>query len=128
MNRTAWIALLALASGNAMAEWVSAGDAGNAEVFVDASTIVRKGDTATMWTINALKTPGVANGVTYVSLKRQDEFDCAGSRMRGLQISAHPQPLGEGPVVISEKGSGAWIAITPGAISESLWKLACGKE
>jgi len=128
VNRLAWTVLLALASGNAAAEWVSLGDQGNAELFLDRTTIVRNGDMAKMWSVNALKTPGSANGVAYVSLKRQDEFDCAGSRMRGVQISAHAQPMGEGPVVVSEKGVAAWTPVTPQAVSEVLWKIACGKE
>jgi len=128
VNRLAAIIVLALAGGNAAAEWVSLGDQGNAELFVDRSTIVRSGDRATMWSIDALKTPGSANGGAYVSLKRQDEFDCAGSRMRGVQISAHPEPMGEGPAVASEKGSGAWTPVTPDSISEVLWKIACDKE
>ena len=128
MNRFGWAALLALSSGPAAAEWVSAGDAGNAELFIDRSTIARSGETATMWSVYALKAPGSANGAAYVSLKRQDEFDCAGSRMRGVQISAHPQPLGEGPAVVSEKGSNTWVPVTPQATSEALWKIACGKE
>ena len=128
MNRLAWTVVLALASGNAAAEWVSLGDAGAAELFVDPSTVVRSGEMVTMWSVNALKTPGSANGTAYVSLKRQDEFDCAGSRMRGLQISAYPQPMGEGTAVLTEKGSGAWTPVAPGSISEALWKVACGKE
>jgi hypothetical protein len=128
VNRLAWTVLLGLASGNAAAEWVSLGDQGNAELFVDRSTIVRSGDTVKLWSVNALKTPGSANGVAYVSIKLQDEFDCAGSRMRRVQASAHPQPLGEGPAVVSEKGSGTWTPVTPQSISEVLWKIACGKE
>ena len=128
MRRWAWAALLAIASSPAMAEWVSVGDADNAEVFVDRSSIVHSGDNATMWSVYALKTPGSANGKAYVSLKRQDEFDCKGSRMRGVQISAHPQPMGEGPAVASEKGTAAWTAVTPDSLSEMLLKTACGKE
>ena len=128
MNRWPCVLLLALASGHAAAEWVSVGDAGNAEVFVDRSTIERSGDTVKMWTVNALKAPGMANGLNYVSLKRQDEFDCKGSRMRGVQISAYTQPLGEGTAVASEKGSGAWTAVAADSISEALWKIACDKE
>jgi len=128
VKRLAWTALLVLASGHAAADWVSLGDVGDAELFVDRTTIVRSGDTVKMWSVSNLKAPHSANGATYVSLKRQDEFDCTGSRMRGLQISAHPQPLGEGQAVASEKGSGAWTAVTPQAINEILWKIACAKE
>jgi hypothetical protein len=127
MRHWAWATLLALASGPAMAEWVSAGDAGNAEVFVDRSSIVRSGDSATMWSVYALKAPGSANGKAYVSLKRQDEFDCKGLRTRGVQISAHPQPMGEGPAVASEKGTAGWTAVAPDSLIEMLLKTACGK-
>jgi hypothetical protein len=120
--------LLALASGHASADWVSMGDVGDAELFVDQATIVRGGDKVTMWSVSNLKMPHSANGASYVSLKRQDEFDCAGSRMRGLQISAHPQALGEGQAVASEKGSGAWAPVAAGSISEALWKIACDKQ
>ena len=120
--------MLALATGQAMAAWVSLGDVGNAEMLVDRDTIVRNGEMATMWSVSALKAPGAANGVAYASLKRQDEFDCAGSRMRGVLISAHPQPLGEGAAVVSEKGNGAWMPVTPQSPGEMLWKIACGKQ
>ena len=128
MNRWVWMAVLAAASTSAAAEWVSIGDQGQAEVFVDRTTITRSGSTAKIWSISELKTPGSANGVAYVSLKRQDEFDCQGGRTRGVQISAHPKPMGEGAAIVSEKGSGAWTPVNPDSPSETLMKIACGKE
>lgn len=118
----------AATGASAAAGWVSIGDQGAAEVFVDKSTITRAGDTAKMWSLQELKTPGSAGGAAYVSLKRQDEFDCKNPRTRGVQISAHPQPKGEGKAVASEKGSGAWSSVVPGSTNEVLWKIACGKE
>jgi hypothetical protein len=123
-----WTALLALASGPAMADWVSLGDIGNAELFVERSTIVRKGDTATMWSLNELKEPGSVGGLSYVSLKRQDEFDCKGSRMRPLQIAAYPKPMGGGAAVVSEKGTSGWAPVLEQSTGETMWKAACGKE
>ncbi len=131
MKRWAWgvtAALAAATSVPAMAEWVSIGEQGPAEVFVDKTTIVRTGDMATMWTLQELKTPGSAGGAAYVSLKRQDEFDCKDPRTRGVQIAAYPQPKGEGKAVASEKGSGAWSKIVPESTNELLWKIACTKE
>lgn len=121
-------ALTALCCLPVAAEWRSLGDAGNAEVFVDPTTIVRKGDTATMWSIYALKSPASAGNATYVSLKREDEFDCKEPRMRGLQIAAHPEPMAAGQAVMTEKRATPWNAVTPQSIGEKLWKLACGKE
>jgi hypothetical protein len=131
MKRWAWgvlAVLTAAASGPATAEWVSIGDQGPAEVFIDKTTITRTGDMAKMWTLQELKTPGSAGGAAYVSLKRQDEFDCKEPRTRGVQIAAYPQPKGEGKPVASEKGSGSWSKIVPGSTNEVLWKIACAKE
>jgi hypothetical protein len=131
MNRWLWGAVAALAvtaSVPAMADWESIGDQGPAEVFIDKTTITRSGDMATMWTLQELKTPGSAGGATYVSLKRQDEFDCKNPRTRGVQIAASPQPKGEGKAVASEKGSGTWTTIVPASTNELLWKIACAKE
>ena len=129
MKRRAWGMLaLAAVSTSAAAEWVSIGDQGQAEVFVDKSTITRSGDLAKMWSLQELKSPGSAGGAAYVSLKRQDEFDCKDPRARGVQIGAYPQPKGEGQAVASEKGSGAWAKVVPGSTNEVLWKIACGKE
>ena len=128
MNRWTAITLLALVSGYAGAEWVSIGNQGQAEVFVDKATIKRSGELATIWTVSALKTPGSAGGKTYVSLKRQDEFDCKGLRTRGVQISAHPEPMGEGVAIVSEKGTGAWVAVVPDTPAETQLKIACAKE
>lgn len=112
----------------AMADWRSLGDVGTAELFVDPASIVRTGDTVTMWSIYALKTPGTVGAATYVSLKRQDEFDCKDSRIRGIQIAAYPEPMAEGKAVSSEKGTAGWAAVTPQSTAEKLWKVACGKE
>ncbi len=129
MKRWAWVMVaLAAVSGSAAAEWVSIGDQGPAEVFVDKTTITRSGDTAKMWSLQELKTPGSAGGAAYVSLKRQDEFDCKDPRTRGVEIAAYPQPKGEGKAVASEKGSGAWAKVVPDSTNEVLWKIACGKE
>lgn len=129
MKRRAWVVVaLAAASGGAAAEWVSIGDQGPAEVFVDKTTITRAGDTAKMWSLQELKSPGTAGGAAYVSLKRQDEFDCKDPRTRGVQIAAYPQPKGEGKAVASEKGAGTWTKVVPDSTNEVLWKIACGKE
>lgn len=130
MKKRIWVTLTALAAAGtaAAAEWVSLGDQGPAEVLVDKASVTRKGDLATMWSLQELKTPGSAGGASYVSLKRQDEFDCKDPRTRGVQISAYPQPKGEGKAVASEKGSGKWDKIVPGSTNEVLWKIACAKE
>lgn len=129
MKRWAWVMMaLAAASGSAAAEWVSIGDQGPAEIFVDKTTIKRVGDTATMWQLQELKTPRSAAGATYVSLKQLDEYDCKDPRTRGVEIGAYPQPKGEGKAVASEKGSGTWTKVVPDSTNEMLWKIACGKD
>lgn len=132
MKRWAWRTVAALgaiaASGAAMAEWVSIGDQGVAEIFVDKTTIARTGDTVKMTQLQELKEPRSAGGATFVSLKQVDEYDCADPRARGLEIAAFPKPMAEGTAVASQKGSGAWAKIVPDSTNEKLWKIACGKE
>lgn len=128
MKQTILAALLALACGHALAEWTSLGDVGNAELFIDKTTIARNGDKATMWSIYALKTPGSAGGASYVSLKRQDEFDCKASLTRPLQIAAYPKPMAEGKAVADEKSSAGWAAPAPQSIAEKLLQVACAKD
>ncbi len=131
MKRWAWGAMTALAvaaSGPALAEWVSIGDQGPAEIFVDKTTITRVGDMAKMSQLQELKAPRSAAGATYISLKQLDEYDCKDPRARGVEIAAYPKPMGEGTAVASQKGSGAWAKIVPESTNEKLWKIACGKE
>lgn len=131
MNRWTWATVAALAAssgGAAMAEWVSIGDQGVAEIFVDKTTIARNGDVAKMSQLQELKEPRTAGGATFISLKQLDEYDCKDPRTRGVEISAYPKPKAEGTAVATQKGSGAWTKIVPDSTNEKLWKIACGKE
>ena len=130
MKRLAWLtmAALAVASSGAAAHWVTMGDNGQAEIYIDKATITRSGDTAKMWSLQELKQPGSAGGAAYVSLKRLDEYDCKEPRTRGVEISAFPKPMAQGTAVASEKGSGAWTKVAPDSAIEKMWKIACGKE
>ncbi len=130
MKRLAWLtmAALAVASSGAAAQWVTMGDNGQAEIYIDKATITRSGDTAKMWSLQELKQPGSAGGAAYVSLKRLDEYDCKEPRTRGVEISAFPKPMAQGTAVASEKGSGAWTKVAPDSAIEKMWKIACGKE
>lgn len=131
MKRLTWAAMTVLTLASltaAAAEWTRMGDNGQAEIYIDKTTIVRAGDTAKMWSLWALKKPGSAGGAAYVSLKRLDEYDCKEPRTRGVEIAAFPQPMAQGTAVASEKGSGAWTAVAPDSASESMRKIACGNE
>lgn len=130
MKRLKWMgfAVLAAASASAVAEWVPMGDNGQAEIYIDKTTITRSGNMAKMWSLQELKTPGSAGGAAYTSLKRLDEYDCKNPRTRGVEIAAFPKPMAQGDAVASEKGSGQWAKIAPGSAIEAMWKIACGKE
>lgn len=130
MKRLTWatMTVLTLASvGATAAEWTAMGDNGQAEIYIDKTSIARSGNTAKMWSLQELKTPGSAAGAAYVSLKRLDEYDCKEPRMRGVEIAAFPQPMAQGSAVASEKGSGAWTAVAPDSASEAMRKIACAK-
>ncbi len=131
MKRLAWsaMAVLAVASGGAAAQqWVAMGSNGQADIFIDKTTITRSGGTAKMWSLQELKQPASAGGAAYVSLKRLDEYDCKEPRTRGVEISAFPQPMAQGKAVATEKGSGSWTAVAPDSASDGMRRIACGTE
>jgi hypothetical protein len=130
MTRLVLITLLLLSSGPAYAEWVSLGksDAGMT-IYVDPDTIRRKGDMVKMWYLFDSKTieQSVA-GRSYLSTKNQSEFDCAEERYRFLAWIYFSGNMGSGEVIFNSFDEGKWMPVAPGSVTQSLWKVACGKK
>ncbi len=124
------VAVLCLSAGGpAYAEWVSLGDNGHMTVYVDPGTIRRNGNLVKMWTLldfNTART--LPSGISYLSSKTQEEFDCAEESRRNLSLTNYSNNMGRGDVVITDSGEGKWVPIAPGTISQNLWKFACGKK
>lgn len=126
-KRVLFFALL-IANGAANAEWTAiATGTDKSAVYADYSTIRRDGYLSKMWTLDDYKTKQTSLGVSYLSTKRQDEFDCKGEMTRTRAYVAFAGKMGNGKVMFSEPPSEQWQPVTPGSIGERKWEIACGK-
>lgn len=125
----ALFALLVLSSGPAYAEWVLVtADESGTTVYVDPSTIRRKEDLANLWTLYDSKSVETVPGGSFLSIKRQKEYDCAEARSRTLAETLFSGNMGKGKVVLIDTDERKWQPVEPGSIGQILWKYACGKK
>jgi hypothetical protein len=130
MHKAAILAmLLALASGNAAAEWLVAGSTDTTIVYADSATIRREGDRVRILVLLDLKTPATfADMEPFVSTKAEYEYDCKEKRVRGLYYTLHTGHMAEGEVVRKGWGPSDWTPVAPDSLNQNLWNAACGKR
>lgn len=116
---------LLLLSSPAWAGWKSVGEDNAGTSFADPATIVRKGSTATMWSLFDYKDFQRMVEVGYFSQKAHVEYDCAERRLRGLSVSLHADKMGEGKVIYEDTSPHDWEEVSPGSMTEILRTLAC---
>ena len=116
---------LLLVSSAARAEWKSVGEDGAAAIYADPATIVRSGNTATLWSLLDYKAFQRMVEVGYFSQKTLVEYDCAKHNARGLGVSLHAEHLGEGKVIYEDTSPHEWEPVLPETITEMLWNIAC---
>ena len=130
MTRLLVIALLVLTSGPAFAEWVKVG--GNEEagvtVYVDPDAIRRKANLVRVLHLNDFKTVQIENGVSYLSVKVQHQFDCAKDLERILALTKFSGNMGSGKVVYKDSEKRKWKPFPPGSVTHDLGKIACSKK
>jgi len=124
------IALMLLSSSPAYAEWVAVG--GNDQIgmttYADPSTIRRKGDLVKMWQLNDFKTVQTVEGNSFLSTKKQREFNCAEERTRILAATQFSGNMGTGEVVWRNANEQKWEPVVPESIGQTLWEFTCGKK
>lgn len=120
---------LAIASGAAVADWtIVATTESNTDVYVDRATISRSGHLAKMWILEDRKTADTFAGKTFLSAKLHYEYDCKDNQRRVLQSSLYSGQKGGGSNVQTGTKAGPWRPISSGHVSETMWKIACGKK
>ena len=131
MKRVLLITLLVLTSGPVYAEWVEVG--GKVEegltVYVELDTLSRNGDVVKFLELWDFKTTRAEPTPPHMSVKSQREFDCTNKRGRLLAVTAFSGNMGSGKVVYDKsdfKDQG--LAVEPGSIAESVWKVVCGNK
>jgi surface-adhesin protein E len=124
------ITLLVLSSGHAYAEWVAIG--GNDQIgmttYVDPTTIRRNSNLVKIWQLNDFKTVQTVEGNSFLSTKKQRQFNCAEERTRILAATQFSGNMGNGEVVWVNSNEQKWEPVIPGSIGQTLWEFACGKK
>lgn len=120
--------LLTVMSSNVAAVWVEVGGNEVTVAYADSGTIRRAGDMVKMWHLldyaNARSIEGIK---PYLSIKMQDEYDCAQERTRTLYMSLHSGNMGAGEVLGTVTDRGDWRPVPPDTLVETLRAFACGK-
>lgn len=128
MRKVILIMLLTAVSSSAMAEWVAVGSNKYTTIYVDATTIKKVGNMATMWHLTDYTIANQDMGEAYKSTKDQFEYDCKEAKTRRRAASQHSDNMGKGKVVYSDTYTSRWKSIPPDSGEEILLKFACAKH
>jgi hypothetical protein len=123
------IALLLSSCVAAYAEWVkvAGNEQGDVTVYVNPDTMSRKDEMVKMWVLFDFKTTRTVMGHLMLSVKGQEEYDCAGKRRRVLTFSEFSGNM-EGGKEVKRSGESTWGPIGPENVVQTLWAVACGKQ
>ena len=130
MQRILLIILLAMVSGNAMAEWIKVNENSEFTTYGDRSTIRKKGHIASMWSIYDFKKVQtlLSDSAKYDSTRQMGSYDCRDEKTKMLTSTLYAKRMGKGRVVHRYKLQLEWQTLKAKSASEALWKLACGKK
>lgn len=131
MKRLLLIIFLVLGSGPAIAEWAEVGlskSYGGYTVYADPSTIRHGSGLVKMWALYNYKTTRTDAGLSYLSRRTQQQYDCGDARYRFLSETYFSGNMGSGDEVYTNLDERKWEPVTPASVGQALWKLACGKK
>ena len=129
MTRLLLITLLLLSSAPAYAEWVEVAEGGKFTTYADPETIRGKGSFVKMWVLYNSKTIQTNQaGKSFLSLKAQNEYDCAEEQYRQLAEYLYSGSMGDGEMVYSNTDLAKWSPVMPSSLSQANLKFACKKR
>jgi len=124
---------LVLGRGPVYAEWVAVEKnyqvPGLQTVYVDPATIRREGNLVMLWQLTDFKTvQGGMGPDRFLSMKIQQQFDCAEKRLRLLAFTEFSRRMGTGIPANGYVDKDTWLPVKPDSMDQALWELACGKQ
>jgi hypothetical protein len=121
------LALIAL-NGSAIADWVQIGTHENAIFYADPSTIRRAGDTVSVRSVWDFVKAEMDGDNPFMSVKRNDEFDCAKKAIRQLEVYGYAGAMGQGKQVWGAVTPDNWASVKPGGTFELTMNFACSSR
>lgn len=128
MRKVILMMLLAGMSCSAMAEWANIGSNEKTAIYVDQSTVERKGDMATMWHLTDFNNHQQDMGEKYLSTKDQNEYDCKVMKWRRRAAEQYAKNMGAGKLVYSDTYTTRWMPVPVDSGVEILLNFACKKK
>jgi len=124
MKKCVALALL-IAAHTAHADWLALGEQNGATFYVDLQTVTGTGETRQAWELLDMPDPDV-DGVR--SLRFKMEYDCKGTRSRGLEVIAYADRMAAGKE-LNRLGADpeGWEDVEPGTLFDMRLRAACGK-
>jgi hypothetical protein len=120
--------LLTLCSTSAIAEWSKVVSGKSDTVYADASSIIKGLDgKVKMWQLLDYNSAQTSGDKTFMSLKRQTEFDCNKPQYRFLYTTYFSKNMAEGDLIAKDTTSTKWMPLPLITSAENLHKIACGK-
>jgi hypothetical protein len=129
MQKTALAILLIGFTAVAQAEWTKVGTSNlDTDVYFDADTRRKEGNTAQMWVLFDLANPRQTARGAIRSFKSLNEFNCNDGKFSSISRVFYSGPMGTGNVVDSYDDTHSWISVIPGSGMEVISHHACGKK
>jgi hypothetical protein len=109
------------------AGWDEVASDDDAKTYADASTIIKKGSKAKMWSMKDYAEEQSQGDISFSSAKSINEYDCKKRQIRQLYVSEHDDSMGEGDVVLINYEPAKWQSVETDSAEEALLKLACNE-
>lgn len=126
MKKLLLFLILVVVNNSVVAEWILISENDQLILYSNPVTIIKSGNMVRMIRLTNFKTAQRINGKSYLSTKRQDEYDCLKQRYRIIYVNAYTENMGEGKVVIRVINKpDDWKLISSGSQGEAVWSFAC---
>ena len=126
MKKLLLFLILVVVNNSAVAEWILISENDQLILYSNPVTIIKSGNMVRMIRLTNFKTAQRINGKSYLSTKRQDEYDCLKQRYRIIYVNAYTENMGEGKVVIRVINKpDDWKLISSSSQGEAVWSFAC---
>jgi hypothetical protein len=123
------ILILVLLSQVAMAEFIEFTKLDVATIYVDKSSLVKKGNVSKLWVMIDYNSPQSDKvGKMVLSDKLQYQYDCKGKQFQIIASSAHAGQKATGETVSVNPDPPVLTPVVAGTLDESFWKIACTKK
>lgn len=133
MRKFILMLLLAVVSGNAMAEWIKVGTTADTNItfYVNLATIHKKSGVVKLWVLQDYPVKQdnyVDEGKPSLSTKVLAQFQCEEEQLRLLAAVSYLEQMGNGDIVANINVHSDWRAVLPDSTWDSIMKIACGKK